>query len=250
MKTHDPAVLGFGGQVAYWESISDANAYAIDGRARARSPSRRRSAGRRRATGERVHQRLGARSPSTKFITEQQRRGDQPVDHEQRRRRRRPLTLRATSPYATSGSGSELTGSTGGEERPHHAHHRAVRRRLHAPSGGGLNRSVTIAAGATATTKVVMGFIANEIPESADRVRGLPGRSTPDRRSPPTCGRTTSGGPTTSRTSTSPEPAIKKNIYYRWWLMRFNNLDANIPGQTTSSRPRSRARSATTTRSR
>ena len=29
-----------------------------------------------------------------------------------------------------------------------------------------------------------------------------------------------------------PEPAIKKNIYYRWWLMRFNNLDADIPGQT------------------
>ena len=30
----------------------------------------------------------------------------------------------------------------------------------------------------------------------------------------------------------SPEPAIKKNYYYRWWLMRFNNLDANMPGQT------------------
>ena len=28
-----------------------------------------------------------------------------------------------------------------------------------------------------------------------------------------------------------PEPAIKKNIYYRWWLMRFNHLDADIPGQ-------------------
>ncbi|MGO4751019.1 hypothetical protein AB4212_20795, partial [Streptomyces sp. 2MCAF27] len=29
MKTHDPAVLGFGGHVAYWESISDKNAYSI-----------------------------------------------------------------------------------------------------------------------------------------------------------------------------------------------------------------------------
>ena len=46
-----------------------------------------------------------------------------------------------------------------------------------------------------------------------------------------------------------PETAIKKNIYYRWWLMRFNYLDADIPGQTSSSRPRSRACSATTTRS-
>src|SRR4051812_12180108 len=29
MKQHDPAVIGFGGQVAYWESISNASAYAI-----------------------------------------------------------------------------------------------------------------------------------------------------------------------------------------------------------------------------
>jgi hypothetical protein len=29
MKTHDPAVLGFGGHVAYWESINDQNAYSV-----------------------------------------------------------------------------------------------------------------------------------------------------------------------------------------------------------------------------
>jgi hypothetical protein len=29
MKTHDPAVLGFGGHVAYWESIDDRNAYSV-----------------------------------------------------------------------------------------------------------------------------------------------------------------------------------------------------------------------------
>ena len=29
MKTHTPSVIGFGGQVAYWESISNQNAYSI-----------------------------------------------------------------------------------------------------------------------------------------------------------------------------------------------------------------------------
>uniref|UniRef100_UPI003F87E444 discoidin domain-containing protein n=1 Tax=Actinosynnema sp. TaxID=1872144 RepID=UPI003F87E444 len=28
-----------------------------------------------------------------------------------------------------------------------------------------------------------------------------------------------------------PDPAIKKSVYYRWWLMRFNHLDVDIPGQ-------------------
>src|SRR5262245_21984068 len=29
MKTHTPSVIGFGGQVAYWESISNENAYSV-----------------------------------------------------------------------------------------------------------------------------------------------------------------------------------------------------------------------------
>ena len=76
-----------------------------------------------------------------------------------------------------------------------------------------------------------MGFVTNEIPESLTEYNAY--RASPTRpRSPPTCGPTTCGGRRTCPYIDVPEPAIKKNIYYRWWLMRFNNLDADIPGQT------------------
>jgi hypothetical protein len=90
---------------------------------------------------------------------------------------------------------------------------------------------VTIAAGATVTAKVVMGFVTDEIPESLTEYNAYAGYS----------------NATAFATHVKaynlwwaqnvpyidvPEGAIKKNIYYRWWLMRFNNLDADIPGQT------------------
>ncbi|MGO4749765.1 discoidin domain-containing protein, partial [Streptomyces sp. 2MCAF27] len=140
------------------------------------------------------------------------------------------LQLRATSPYATSGTGSELTGQVGAYNNL-----TTIRPRLtgdgFTANSGGLNRSVTIAAGATVTAKVVMGFITDEIPDSLTEYNAYAGYS----------------NATAFATHVKaynlwwaqnvpyidvPEPAIKKNIYYRWWLMRFNSLDANIPGQT------------------
>ena len=75
------------------------------------------------------------------------------------------MQLSAASPYATTASGSELTGT------------RAVKNNLttlyprfsgdgFTASGGALSRSMTVAAGQTVTTKVQLGFVANEIPQS------------------------------------------------------------------------------------
>jgi hypothetical protein len=108
MKLHDPAVIGFGGKVAYWESISDNNAYAIT-----LSPGTftEQTAQRRQAPSywKSVYAGGSVQAGVTKFITDNnvlvtnlslKNNGTAPVT----------LTVRATSPYASSGSGNELTG--------------------------------------------------------------------------------------------------------------------------------------------
>ena len=106
----------------------------------------------------------------------EQRRRDEPVDHQQRQRARTTLQLRATSPYATSGTGSELTGQVNAYNNLTTIYPRLTGDGFTAASGG-LNRSVTIAAGATVTAKVVMGFVTNEIPESLTEYNAYAGYS-------------------------------------------------------------------------
>ncbi|MEV0145631.1 MULTISPECIES: discoidin domain-containing protein [unclassified Nonomuraea] len=228
MKTHTPGTLGFAGQVAYWESISDNNAYTVaitpgtfteQVNSRWQAPSHWKS----------VHTSGSITVNQTKFITE----NNVAVTNlsiTNNGSGSATLQLRATSPYATSGSGSELTGQVNAKNNLTTIYPRLTGDGF-TVSSGGLNRSVTVAAGATVTAKLVMGFVTNEIPESRTEYDAYAGYS----------------GATAFATHVRaynrwwaqnvpyidvPEPAIKKNIYYRWWLMRFNNLDANIPGQT------------------
>ncbi|WP_432968717.1 discoidin domain-containing protein [Dactylosporangium sp. CA-233914] len=228
MKTYNPGVLGFGGRVAYWESISDNNAYTI-----AASPGTFTE-----QTAQRFQAPSYAKSVFTsgsvtitqqKFITN----NNVAVTNlsiKNNGSASTTLTLRATSPYATSGSGSELTGSTGTKNSLTTLTTKLTGDGFSASSGA-LNRSITIGAGATATAKVVMGFIAGEIPESSTEYSAYAGYDN------------ATAFATHVRAYNkwwadnipffdSPEPALTKNYYYRWWLMRFNNLDANIPGQT------------------
>jgi hypothetical protein len=89
MKTHNPSVLGFGGQVAYVESINNQNAYSVavspgsfteQPAQRWQAPSHWRS----------VHTSGSVRIDQTKFHHREQSPGDQPVDHHQRRRGHHP----------------------------------------------------------------------------------------------------------------------------------------------------------------
>ncbi|HCT79041.1 MAG TPA: hypothetical protein DGT23_21265 [Micromonosporaceae bacterium] len=228
MKTHTPSVIGFGGQVAYWESINNQSAYSIaitpgtwseQASQRWQAPSHWRS----------VHTSGSLTANVTKFITD----NNVAVTNlsiTNNGTASTTLQLRATSPYATSGSGDELTGQVNAYNNLTTLYPRLSGQSFTASSGG-LNRSVTIGAGQTMTAKMVMGFIANEIPASLTEYNAYKGYSN-------------STAFTTHVRAYNlwwaqnipyidvPEPAIKKNIYYRWWLMRFNHLDADIPGQT------------------
>ncbi|MET7394785.1 discoidin domain-containing protein [Dactylosporangium sp. NPDC005572] len=227
MKTHTPGTLGFAGQVAYWESISNANAFTVTASpgtfteqvsSRWQAPSHWKS----------VHTSGSIRIDQTKFITNNNvavanlaitNSGSASAT----------VTLRATSPYATSGSGNELTGQVNVKNNLTTLYPRLSGDGF-TVSSGGLNRSITIAAGATVTTKVLMGFVANEIPASLTEYNTYKGYTA------------ATAFATHVRDYNRwwaqnvpyldvPEPAIKKEIYYRWWLMRFNFLDADIPGQ-------------------
>ncbi|MFI7204499.1 discoidin domain-containing protein [Micromonospora aurantiaca (nom. illeg.)] len=228
MKQHNPAVIGFGGRVAYWESISDAAAYSIalgpgtfteQSSQRWQAPSHWRS----------VYAEGSVQATVTKFITDNnvavtnlsiRNSGGAPVT----------LTLRATSPYASSGSGNELTGSTGVKNGLTTLATRLAGDGFTA-SGGALTRTVTVAAGATVQTKVVMGFTAREIPQSSTDYLSYRD-ATPDAAFATHVRAYHRWWAENVPYIDVPEPAIKKNIYYRWWLMRFNHLDADIPGQT------------------
>ncbi|GIF97677.1 discoidin domain-containing protein [Catellatospora citrea] len=227
MKTHTPGTLGFAGQAAYWESINNGNAYTIavtpgtfteQVGSRWQAPSHWKS----------VHTSGSITINQTKFITDNNvavtnlsitNGGSSSTT----------LQLRATSPFATSGSGSELTGQVNAYNNLTTLYPRITGDGF-TVSSGGLNRSVTIAAGATVTAKVVMGFVANEIPASLTEYNTYAGYSNA------TAFATHVRAYNLWWAQNLPyidvaEPAIKKNIYYRWWLMRFNNLDADIPGQ-------------------
>ncbi|MEV4083468.1 hypothetical protein AB0J43_24690 [Nonomuraea fuscirosea] len=228
MKTHTPGTLGFAGQAAYWESISNDNAFTValtPGTFTEQVSSRRQAPSHWKSR----HTSGSITVDQTKFITDNNvavanlaitNGGSASAT----------LQLRATSPYATTGSGAELTGQVNAYNNL-----TTLRPRLTcdgcAVSSGGLNRSLTIAAGATVTVKVVMGFVTDEIPASRTEYDAYAGYSA------------ATAFATHVRAYNRwwaenvpyidvPEPAIKKNIYYRWWLMRFNHLDADIPGQT------------------
>ncbi|MGW6929197.1 discoidin domain-containing protein [Lentzea sp. NPDC054927] len=227
MYTHNPAVIGFGGRSAYWDDLSGQNAYSVvvspgtfteQVNSRVQKPSHYKG----------VFTSGSIRVETTKFITHNNvavtnlavvNTGGSPAT----------LQLRATSPYATTASGNELTGS-----RPVKNNLTTIRPRLAGDgfgvNNGGLDRSITVGAGQTVTTKVAMGFLTTEIPESSTEYQSYRGYS------PETAFATHVRAYNRWWADNIPyidvpDPAIKKNVYYRWWLMRFNHLDVDIPGQ-------------------
>ena len=249
MKTHTPGTLGFAGQVAYSRASATSNAFTVAVTPGHLHRAGRASAGRRPATGAACTP--AARSRSTRPSSSPRTTWPWPTcPSPTTAARRPPLQLRATSPYATTGSGNELTGQVSVVQQPDHALPAAVRRRLHRhqrraePVGDGRAPAQTV------TAKVRHGLRHQRDPRVADRVQRLPGLHQRRPRSPPTCGPTTCGGRRTSRTSTSPEPAIKKNYLLPLVADAVQQPRRRTsPARPSSSRPRSRACSATTTRS-
>ena len=236
MRQHSNSVIGFGGRMAYYNEFFDGfanqNGYAItigsggfteQPDQRLQTPSY--------WSGVYLNAGLNVRAGVRKFIT-----GDNvavtnlSITNTGPAAQTLPLTV--DSPFARTAAGDELTGvhdvlNSRGERLT------TVFPRLSGqglvPNGGRLTGSVTVESGQTVTVKVQLGFPAEEIPESRtgyDTYRALAPADAFARHVRAYNKWWADNVPYID----VPEPAIKKYIYYRWWLMRFNYLDADIPG--------------------
>jgi hypothetical protein len=228
MYTHSPNVIGFGGQVAYWDDIDGRAAYTValgdggysqDVATRRQTPSYWRQTYTNAGTGFRVE--------VTKFITNANvavtnlaitNTGDAAA----------ALPVRVSSPYATVPDGDELTGVVDARNAVTTLFPRLSGDGL-APDGAELTGSVGVAPGETVRTKVTMGFVTEEIADSRPEYESY-------RDAAPEAAFTTHVRAYNRWWAENlpyidvPEDGIKKQIYYRWWIMRYNFLDADAPG--------------------
>ncbi|MFF3333854.1 Ig-like domain-containing protein [Streptomyces sp. NPDC002888] len=235
MKEHEPSRLGFAGKVAYWESIDNRSAYtvnlSVDGQdltlredtdARTQTPSYWRS--------EFTHEATGLKVTQTKFITD----ANVAVTNlalTNSGSARRAITLRASSPYTTNAEGRELTGAVAAKNNlttvfPRFSGDGFV---PESPGGEALTRTLTVPAGRTLTTKVQLGFVTEEIARSRTEYAAVRTASPAAafRNHVQTYNRW--WGENLPYLDV-PDDNIEKTLYYRWWLLRYNFLDADIPG--------------------
>ncbi|KRF03300.1 hypothetical protein ASG89_22910 [Paenibacillus sp. Soil766] len=230
MYGHSASVIGFGNNVAYWDEISQQKAYSIQ----ATGITFTEDVSKRYQTPSYWYGFYNAASAGytleeTKFITDNNVAVTN-VTIKNIGAASKSLTLTADSPYSTTptSNGTELTGSIDVKNKLTKLYPRLSGDGMTA-SNGGLTRTVTLEAGASITIKFQMGFIANEIPESLTEYNRYKGYD-------PNTAYLTQMKENNQWWADNipymdvPDENIKKIIYYRWWLSRFNFLDANIPG--------------------
>ncbi len=241
MYTSDPSVIGFGGTVAYHQSMSGGDMYSItfesggsslrtteDTSSRVNYPSNW-------VSTYSVGSSLAA--DVTKFISDQNvavtaltLRNTSEADQ--------TVTVNVTSSYVSERGEVEINGTsaaelTGSVSSPSNL--TQITTRLtgdgfgYTDSNQTLSREVTVPAGESVDLKVVMAFTTEEIPESTEDYIRFSGMENLE----------------AIRTQKAeynlywaenlpyvdvPNDAVQKAIDYRWWSERFNSLDANIPG--------------------
>ncbi len=231
MKTHTPGTLGFQGQLAYWESIDNRGGYTItaqvggstvalteDTAQRKQTPSYWRSVHRNAASGLEIVQ--------TKFITD----ANVLVTNLEVKATgaAQTVTLRAASPYATTVAGTELTGTVSALNNLTTLFPRFSGDGF-TPDAGSLARTVSVPAGGSVTAKVQLGLVTTEIPASRTEYDAYRA-ATPGAAYATHVAAYNQWWADNVPYLDTPEDNIDKTLFYRWWLMRFNYLDADIPG--------------------
>ena len=232
MKEHTPGALGFGGQLAYWESIDGRIGYTITaqvGGADVPSPRTPPSASRPRATGAACTATPARASRSCRRSSSPTRTCSSRTSSSARPAPALDVTLRAISPYATLAEGVELTGTVDA------LNDLTV---LHPRSRATASLRPMAARGIRRRSRRRQRHHEGAARPRDRRDRGLPHRV---RRG----GASTPAAAYTSHVTAynrwwadnvpyldTPEDNIDKTLFYRWWLMRFNFLDADMPGNT------------------
>lgn len=139
------------------------------------------------------------------------------------------LALRAVSPMATHAQGTELTGAF--------VTHNAITTLFPRLSGDGfavdgasIVRPLAVPArGPAPTLKVQLGLIARELPASLQEYRRIAAQSPQQAYREHVVAYNRWWADNLPYLDT-PDDNIDKTLFYRWWLLRFNFLDAAVPG--------------------
>jgi hypothetical protein len=233
MKTHRPGVLGFGGEVAYIESIAGGQgAYTITVSAGGSDVTLTEDPAQRKQTpsyfrGVFGNQAAGLRIVETKFITDWNV-AVTGLDVSSTDGQAKSVVLTASSAFAQTAEGGELTGAVRAFNGLTTVFPRFSGDGF-APADGTLKRTLAVPASGPAHTKLQLGFLTKEQPASATEYAHY-------RRLRPAAAYTehvTSYNRWWAQNVPyldTPENNIDKTLFYRWWLMRYNFLDADLPG--------------------
>lgn len=230
MKSHDPAVVGFGGDVAYIESINSSNAFAVSFSVDGSAAKLTEDTARRRQTPSYWESTFtdadhGLTVVETKYITDA---NVAVAGLKVSAAKAAKVTMKAVAPHATTTEGDELIGRVASFNKLTTLFPRFSGQGF-TPKDGALVSTVSLGGGDSATTKLQEGFVTREVPASRTEYDHY---------------RAASVGDAYTQHVTDynrwwadnipyidlPDKNIEKTLYYRWWLMRFNFLDANVPG--------------------
>ncbi|MEV5028295.1 Ig-like domain-containing protein [Paenibacillus sp. LPE1-1-1.1] len=225
MKEHTPGLIGFAGRTAY-QDVLGGNAYTVtftgltlteDVGKRLQMPSHWRS----------EHNAQGLSIVQRKFITDSNA-AVTLLDLINTGTEAKTVTMTVNPSFVSKAEGDELTGVVNSARNL-----TKINTRL---SGSGmtaadnkLTRTISIPAGATLQANVVMGFITAEIPESLTEYNVYKSLNNDAALAKQTQDYNKWWADNVPYIDV-PDENIKKIAYYRWWLNRFNYLDANIPG--------------------
>ncbi|MFC7533833.1 Ig-like domain-containing protein [Actinoplanes sp. GCM10030250] len=235
MKTHQPATLGFGGEVAYIESIAGGQgAYTITASAGGADITLTEDAAQRKQTpsywrGVFTNAAAGLRVVQTKFITDANVAVTN-LEVSSTNGAAKDVTLTASSPFArtVNDSNGELTGAVRAFNKLTDLFPRFSGDGF-TPAEGTLRQTIAVPASGAVRTKVQLGFLAREVPASAAEYEKFRGLAPAAAFSEQVTAYNRWWAQNVPYLDT-PEDNIDKTLFYRWWLMRYNFLDADIPG--------------------
>ncbi|WP_312034066.1 Ig-like domain-containing protein [Actinoplanes sp. TBRC 11911] len=233
MKTHQPGTLGFGGEVAYIESIAGGQgAYTITAKVNGGDVTLTEDAAQRKQTpsyfrGVFNNTGAGLRVVETKFITD----GNVAVANlevSSTNGSAKDVVLTAKSAFAGTAEGNELTGAVKAFNQLTTIFPRFSGDGF-TPVAGALQRTVAVPATGSARTKLQMGFVTKEQPVSATEYSHYRGLDPAEAYTEQVTAYNRWWAQNVPYLDT-PENNIDKTLFYRWWLMRYNFLDADLPG--------------------
>ncbi|WAT15978.1 Ig-like domain-containing protein [Xanthomonas fragariae] len=233
LSYHEPERPGFVGQVAYWHSTDYDALFRIQstqGRRpvqwKERSQQRRQTPSYFSTVFEDAN--AGVRMRLVKYIT-QQNVAVASIVLSSLDGAAHTLSVQAVSPLAQHADGNELTGAFDA--------YNAITTVFPRLSGDGfrvegqrLVREVAVpASGETMVLKVQLGLLTHELPEARAEYTRIAAQS-PQQAYQEHVASYNRWWVDNVPYLDTPEENITKSLFYRWWVLRFNFLDANVPG--------------------